>query len=272
MRVINLGLTCNNACIFCAPQDFSIPVSPRDVSALVALVEPGEVVGLQGGEPTLREDLPEIVRTIDEHRAGRIVLQTNGRRFAYRAYARAMRESSSALSLDVSLHGSTEAMHEYHTETPGSFKQTVLGIRNARAEGIEIGVTTVVTRSNYRHLADIAQIVAGLGARAVHFPIVERFGRAAQNALRLVPPRELVKPYLSRGVAEAKRLGLRVVVGDQGAEELFVGIGEVAKSELEETSRKSLPVLSAGVFHHGRRVRDIAWEAVSDNGEQRQSQ
>jgi MoaA/NifB/PqqE/SkfB family radical SAM enzyme len=232
MRVIGLGVTCNNACVFCAQGElFARAPEPRDVSALVSSVERGAVIALQGGEPTLREDLPAIVRALAERGARKIVLQTNGRRFAYRAYARALREASGALSLDVSLHGSTEAMHDYHTQTPGSFRQTVIGMRHARSEGIEFGVTTVVTRSNYRHLGEIVSVAAGLGARAVHFAPAENLGRASRAFDRAGAPAELVRPHLGRAIAEATRSRLGFVVGDRASEpavrELFAGLGEV---------------------------------------------
>lgn len=198
---------------------------------LVAHVEAGEIVAFVGGEPTLREELLDAVRGADARGARKILLQTNGRRLAYRSYARALREASSRLVLDVSLHGSTEPMHDYHTDTPGSFRQTALGLRHARAEGIDAGVTTVITRSNYRHLVEIVQLVRGLGARAIHLAMAEHLGKAARAADRVLPPPELVRPYLVRAIAEAERLGLGWLAGDRASSaevrERFAGIGEV---------------------------------------------
>ncbi|MDI3287101.1 radical SAM protein [Polyangium sp. 15x6] len=240
--VLSLGSTCNNACVFCAQGERSafLPRGREAKGLDLAMglrVEPGDVVFVQGGEPTLAEDLPAVVRALDERGARRIVVQTNGRRLAYRAYARALREASSKLSLDVSLHGSTEPMHDYHTQTPGSFKQTALGVRHARAEGIEVGTTTVITRSNYRHLAEIVQLSRALGARAAHLARASRFGRAARAADRIVAPEDLVRPQLTRALAEAARLGMGWLAGEKASHaevrELFAGLGEVEIVEAE---------------------------------------
>jgi len=247
-QVLSLGSTCNNACVFCAQGERS--VSPeREAEGLVlsrrVCVEPGDVVYVQGGEPTIADDLPAVIRDLDERGARRIVVQTNGRRLAYRSYARALREASRKLSLDVSLHGSTEPMHDYHTQTPGSFKQTALGVRHARAEGIEACVTTVITRSNYRHLVEIVQLARALGARAVHLARAERFGRAARAADRIVAPDELVRPHLVRALAEASRLGMGSLAGERASSaevrELFAGLGEVeiAKAATVGSSREA---------------------------------
>jgi MoaA/NifB/PqqE/SkfB family radical SAM enzyme len=236
MRQIALGPSCNNACIFCAQGEMRAreadgALVEARILEEIGRVDAGEVIALVGGEPTLAEGLTGWIRAADARGARRIIVQTNGRRLAYRAYARALREASSRLTLDVSLHGATEAMHEYHTATAGSFRQTLMGLRHARAEGIETAVTTVVTRSNYRHLVEIVALARSAGAGAVHFAIAERYGSAARDAARVLPPIELTRPYLARAVAEADRLGLGWLVGDKAsAAEVrarFAGLGEV---------------------------------------------
>jgi MoaA/NifB/PqqE/SkfB family radical SAM enzyme len=254
MRAIALGLTCNNACIFCAQGDLS---TQRPGRAMVKLEEigPNEVVAFVGGEPTLDDELPGMVREAHARGARRILVQTNGRRLAYRSYARAMREASDKLTLDISLHGSSAAMHEYHTQTVGSFQQTALGIRNAAAEGMNVGVTVVITRSNYRHLVEVIQLVRGLGAKAVKFVVAEPLGRAEEAADRIVPPMELVEPHLIRAVREATSLGLGWVVGERSSSatvrECFAGLGEVqesaavvARAEAGNKPRMRLPVMA----------------------------
>ncbi len=255
MRAIALGLTCNNACVFCAQGELSAQRPGRPEFRL-ADVEPNEVVAFVGGEPTLDEELPALVQGAHERGARRIIVQTNGRRLAYRAYARVLREASDRLSLDVSLHGSSASMHDYHTQTPGSFQQTALGVRHARAEGIEVGITTVVTRSNYRHLVEIVQVARGLGAKAIKFVPAQRFGRAERSADRIIAPVELVEPYLTRALREAARFGFGWVVGDRAsspmAREGFAGLGEVelpaatgtGRGETARGSRMRLPVIA----------------------------
>jgi|HubBroStandDraft_6_1064221.scaffolds.fasta_scaffold85656_4 MoaA/NifB/PqqE/SkfB family radical SAM enzyme len=256
MRAILLGMRCNNACVFCAQGDGDARAPAEvDPAGAIAAVEPGESVAFQGGEPTIFAGLAAWIRAADARGAARIVVQTNGRRLAYRAYARALGEASERLVLDVSLHGSTAPMHEYHTGVPGSFAQTVQGLRNARAEGIRAGVTTVVTRSSFRHLAEIVRVAHAAGALAIHFAPAEPSGRAATNRPRIVPEAEMVLPHLQRAVAEAQRLGLGVQVGDRAtpssAGELFAGIGAVEPLPAGK-ARVSLPVFGRGPGDGGR--------------------
>jgi MoaA/NifB/PqqE/SkfB family radical SAM enzyme len=244
---IFLGFACNNACVFCAQGAMrDREEGPPDVAALIATITPGETVAFMGGEPTVHDELPAWIAAADARGAARIVVQTNGRRLAYRAFTRALREASTKLALDVALQGASAAMHDYHTGTPGSFEQTVRGVRTARAERIPVGITTVVTRSNFRHLGEIARLAHTAGAEAIHFAKAEPFGRAAIARDRVVPAREMVLPYLTRAASEAQRLGLDVVVGARETGSIFAGIGEIEPvvEKAPPTVRKtSLPVL-----------------------------
>ena len=251
MRVVALAFACNNACIFCAQGklratsgDPSLDAE-RAVERAASEVARGETVALVGGEPTLDDRLPSFVRALDAAGAGRIVVQTNGRRLAYRSYARLLREASERLSLEVSIAGSTEAMHDYHTGTPGSFKQTVTGLRNARAEQLPASVSCVVTRSNFRHLADVVRICHAVSARGLRLALAQPLGAARELRDRVVPAPELVTPYLVIARTEAEKLGLAVTVTttsapEEGAAGAFAGLGPV-ETETETDVRRPLP-------------------------------
>lgn len=247
MKIVFLGFACNNACVFCAQGALrKKETGPPDVAAQIAAISPGDTVAFTGGEPTVHDELPAWIKAADAQGAARIVVQTNGRRLAYHAFTRALREASPRLALDVALQGATAAMHEYHTGTPGSFEQTVRGARQARAERIPVGITTVVTRSNFRHLGEIARLAHAVGAEAIHLAKTEPLGRAAEARDRLLPARQMVLPHLTRAAAEARRLGLVVVVGDLKPTGIFAGIGET-EPPMEGTQmtgrRTSLPLL-----------------------------
>jgi MoaA/NifB/PqqE/SkfB family radical SAM enzyme len=233
MRTVALGLACNNACIFCAQGRLREERAPVDVSvvdAQLSTIEPGDHVAFVGGEPTLHDPLPTWLRAAEARRAARIILQTNGRRLAYASYAQALAAASSHLSLDVSLHGSTEAMHDYHTGVDGSFRQTVLGLRHARASHVPTFVTTVITRSNFRHLLEILRVLDASGVRGQQLVVALPFGSAGRAADRVVPALELIKPHVLRAVSEARQLGIALRVGDQTSDpdllERFAGLGE----------------------------------------------
>lgn len=236
MRLIALGAACNNACVFCAQGAMRERATPVHATSAIASITPGEVVAFVGGEPTLRGDLPELLAAAIAHGAARVILQTNARRLAYATYARSLVEAAASLSLDASLHGATIAMHDYHTSVDGSFAQTIAGLRSARSLGVRVAITTVLTRSNFRHATEIVRVAHAVGARAIQLVVAQSFGRAARAFDRIVPAIELVKEHLDRAEAEARSLGLAIGSDD------FAGIGEVEQVDVSRP-RVTLPVL-----------------------------
>ena len=222
MHIVQLGSRCNNACIFCAAegQASSASTSVEAIEAVLDSIEDGESVAFVGGEPTLHELLADWVARA-RRRGARVLVQTNARRLAYRAYALALAEAG-VVALDVSLHGSSAPMHDYHTSVEGSFRQTLRGGANASNAGMQVWVTCVVTRSNFRHLAEIVRVAKAAGAQAIRFQAPRLAGRAVDASDRIVAHPELVMPYLRRAVAAGRRCRLEVVSGPPPAGSGFV--------------------------------------------------
>lgn len=254
MHFLELGFRCNNSCVFCAQGRLRDQAPASRIAALLASadsVAPGEDVALVGGEPTLLDELPVLVQRVRERGARTILIQTNGRRLAVPGVAEAL-ASAGVTALDVSLHGANEATHDYHTSVKDSFRQTVAGLRRARASRLSFVTSTVITRSNFRHLAEIVRVAHALGARAVRFQCALPAGNAARGAV--VPSWPMVRPHLIRAVALARQLGVGCVAPDAGVvhdvpEGWFAGPGHV---ESPDPSAETQPFDSAS--SHSRRV------------------
>src|SRR5579883_3037250 len=118
MRPIFLGFSCNSSCIFCAQGSLRIAGQPVPDAAVLEAVQGGSDVAFMGGEPTLREDLPRLIKTAKDAGARWVLLQTNGRRLIYPDYVKALKEAGLD-ACEVALYGSTAPMHDYHTAAPG---------------------------------------------------------------------------------------------------------------------------------------------------------
>ena len=196
-------------------------------------------IAFLGGEPTLRDELPRWVRAAKAAAASWVLVQTNGRRLAYASYAGAL-AAAGVDAVEIALAGSTAAMHEYHTGVPGSFSQTLLGIRHARGLGLAVGVGVVVTRSNFRHLPEIVRLAAAQGARSVRLAPALPYGRAGRDWLRVVPEATMIAPFL----AAAERAGM--LLGLREDEALFAGLGPAdvdaqAAMEKDREARSMVP-------------------------------
>ncbi len=182
-----------------------------------------------GGEPTI---LPELT-SWTSFAAGigfrQVQVQTNGRRLSYRSYAREL-SAAGVGDLDVSIHGHDAAVHDFHVGADGAFSQTTAGISNALAAGMSVGTTTVVTRSNFRHLEDVVRLSLRLGASRVHLAAAAARGSAEASFDSVVPRFALAQEPVKRALDVARSAGVPAIVS--GFPACFLGDHAPASMDL----------------------------------------
>jgi MoaA/NifB/PqqE/SkfB family radical SAM enzyme len=211
---LKVGFDCNNRCQFCVQGEKRARHAPRPAEELRAILRDERArvhsVVFTGGEPTMRRELPELVSYARELGYSRIQVQSNGRMFAHMGYARQLVECG-ANEFSPALHGHVAALHDHLTAAPGSFAQTVSGIRNLKVLGQLVLTNTVVTRSNFRNLPEIARLLSSLGVDQFQLAFVHPVGTAGAAYDAVVPRMELVAPYLSDALRVGIRAGRRVM-------------------------------------------------------------
>jgi len=209
---LKLGFSCNNRCRFCVQGDKRHRVPDlRTAEVRERLTEArahADSIVFTGGEVTLRPDLTELVALARELGFSTIQIQTNGRYFAYRAQCEALIEAG-ANEFSPALHGPTAEVHDYLTRAPGSFGQTVRGIRNLKALNQPVITNSVVTRANYRLLRPLAQRLVRLGVDQYQLAFVHPVGSAGTDFYSVVPRLSLVAAHVAAGLDVGLRAGVR---------------------------------------------------------------
>jgi hypothetical protein len=211
--------SCDNACVFCGQQGTPEHVPPRD--EITRLLEAARAVSsevtLTGGEPTLHPDLAGIVEEARRRGFARIGIQSNGRR------PEMMRALAAAGLSDVhlSIHGGVAAAHDYHTRIDGSFAQALATLSEARAVGLDVAVTTVLTRSNARGLGDLARVLSMRSASAWCITVPRVRGRASDLFDRVVPRLGIAMPFAIHALQIA--MAARIPVFFRGAPSCLLG-------------------------------------------------
>jgi radical SAM protein with 4Fe4S-binding SPASM domain len=156
---------CQNRCDFCYA---SSPYRGADVREMT-LDEIRTVIGriqgeaqvptisFTGGEPTLRDDLPDMVR----HASGlgmRTNLITNGIRCSDPAFV-AEFAAAGLNSAQVSLESHRADIHDAITGNRGSHEKTLRGIENLKNAGIYTHTNTTICVKNRDHLPGLASFV-----------------------------------------------------------------------------------------------------------------
>lgn len=230
-HLVQLGLGCNNRCVFCAQRGLAIADAPSDAWVRTALergrAEGHAGVAFVGGEPTLHAELPAWVERAHTLGFSDVRVQTNARMLAYPTYLGAL-TAARLTGVEVSLQGPAPAVHDYHTRVPGSFRQTVKGLLNVRGTAVEAAITTVVTRSNFRNLEELAELVAAVEARAWLLAAARPLGEAAAQAPCVIPAPEMILPPVARAAERARRAGVLVATDEAPLPRRFIGLGQVA--------------------------------------------
>src|SRR5512136_458640 len=159
--VWNVTRRCNLKCVHCYSSSQNILYSDelttqegkRLIDDLAASGSP--VLLLSGGEPLMRQDLPELAQyAVDK--GMRVVISTNGTLITKKL---AKVFSDIGLSyIGVSLDGLRE-VHDSFRGVKGAFDKTLRGIRNARDAGIKVGIRFTVSRKNWQEIPGIFDFI-----------------------------------------------------------------------------------------------------------------
>lgn len=211
---VKTGFKCNNRCIFCVQgnkRDLYGNKSTEEVKEILrGAVQDSDSIVFTGGEVTIRPDFIELVRFARDQGFRRIQVQTNGRMLAYKKFARDTVEAG-ANEFSPAVHGHTAKLHDDLTRCEGSFEQSVRSIRNLKELGQRVITNSVITRSNFRHLPELAALLVRLGVDQYQFAFVHALGTAQEHFSQVVPRMALIEPYVKRGIQVGVRAG-RIVL------------------------------------------------------------
>jgi len=169
---------------------------------------PAAVVWLGGGEPTLRADLPELVRAVRAALPSRVALGlgTDGLALGAPEVASALR-SWGVDRVRIPLHAARGDAHDWLTDTPGAARRVARAVRACVAAGLRVEVEVVVTRPTVDMLPETVAAAARLGAQGVHLRRVQARGPAGAAFVSLSPRLGLAEPLLERAVRGAEAQG-----------------------------------------------------------------
>ncbi|MCX5796723.1 MAG: radical SAM protein [Elusimicrobia bacterium] len=201
--LLKVGYTCNNNCVFChsRPLRRHPDLATREIQRriLQARSQGAEMVVLSGGEPTLRSDLPSLLRFARAHGL-RTGLITNGRRFVYPGFA-AQLASSGLGFVYLSFHSPSRRTHALSARTD-SLPETLAALDQLIRLGVPVTVNAVVTGHNIGKLSALVDLLAARRPDKIKLSVLEPKGAALDDPA-LCPPlgaaARAINAALSRG-------------------------------------------------------------------------
>ena len=211
--LMSLTSTCSNACVFCGLAEHADLQANQafPIDTLGALLAQGALaITFTGGEPTLVPDaLKEAVGAARAAGFRSIGVQTNGHAFAALAAPLA---SLGLTDVHLSVHGPNATAHDYHTGKEGSFEALWNAAGAAHRAGLKVVATTVLTRSDYRVLSEMATLLRARGVSAWQLSVPHARGRAQAHFDRVYPRLGMAIPFALHALETARRVQLPAFV------------------------------------------------------------
>jgi MoaA/NifB/PqqE/SkfB family radical SAM enzyme len=210
---VDLSVTfrCQNSCVHCyaggshQTDELSTGEWKRVIDRLYRVGV--FILTFTGGEPTLREDLPELL-SYGQQRGLVTGLITNGRNLSDENYVRVLEESGLDF-IQVTLESHKPEVHDLMTGVKGSWNETVAGIKNLVPTKIYATTNSTLSRYNAGDFLDTLDFLKELGVAAFGCNSLIYSGKAKDVVDDFVFPLEDLKTVLPKVQDKAAKLGLK---------------------------------------------------------------
>jgi radical SAM protein with 4Fe4S-binding SPASM domain len=202
---------CNNDCAHCYnARARSFP--ELDTSGWKQVLDKVWELGIPhvvftGGEPTLRQDLPELIAHAE--RNGQITgLNTNARRMSDPRYVEALVEAGLD-HVQITVESNDASVHDDMVGAKGAFPQTIAGVKNALASPLFVMTNTTMLQTNVHTIPATLDFLAELGVPTIGLNALIHSGRGATVGTGLID-REL-RPLLETARVKTELRGQRLI-------------------------------------------------------------
>ncbi|HVO36730.1 MAG TPA: radical SAM protein [Candidatus Acidoferrum sp.] len=210
---MDLALTfrCQNDCVHCyagGPHETEEMTTTQWKEVINRLHQIGVFIAtFTGGEPTLRDDLPELL----QHAQNKGIvtgLITNGRRLKDMDYVKTL-EKAGLDFVQITLESHKAAIHDRITSAKGSWKETVQGIRNAVSTQIYVTTNTTLNKYNIDDFPETIDFIKEIGVMGFGCNSLIYSGKASEIGEEFAVSLETLKESLPKVNEKANRLGLK---------------------------------------------------------------
>ena len=210
---IVLGYDCNLGCTYCTITDEmrrrALPAErvAREIDRAAA--RGFREIAFTGGEPTIRPDLPALVKHARRRGFEHVKVASNGLRYAHAPYL----EHLVACGVDrfhVSMHAPGDEAYEATVRREGTAALRREAMANLVARGLDPVADLILKEDTYRDTRDWIQALHAVGVRRFALWLVSLTDQNEGNVAQLPRLRD-VAPRLAPAFDDARRGGYEVV-------------------------------------------------------------
>lgn len=189
-----MGYECNLKCDYCSITD---EMRKRNMTTerIKREIKCGLKMGFRdvsfgGGEPTIRNDLLELVSFAKENGAGKIKIQSNGLMYYYRDFCEKLIEKGAG-RFHISVMGHNKELYDKITGWNGSYEFVIAGIKNLLNLNVDVFLDVIIKNDTYIHLIEIIKFYSGMGVKNFFLWLVSLTDRNKYNYESLPSVKEM---------------------------------------------------------------------------------
>ena len=202
--VLEVTEACPNACLHCynywrddrAPLRSSGTLTRDEIRAIIRNIRADsrlKHVGISGGEPLLRRDLPGIVSDLNDEGLGVLVI-TGGGSLTEAVLSRFPRETA----FEMTLFSSDAALHDRVAGRAGAFARLIKAALLVTGRGHPLAISVVANRLNAHRTGDALRLGLALGGNAFLFNRMNLTRATLPHAGELAPTPEQLSAALDQ--------------------------------------------------------------------------
>jgi radical SAM protein with 4Fe4S-binding SPASM domain len=206
-----LTFRCQNNCVHCYAGGPHETVEMNTAQWKEVINKLGDIgifiLTFTGGEPTLREDLPELLQYAQNK--GMVTgLITNGRRLKDKAYVETL-EKAGLDFVQITLESHKAQIHDLMTDSKGSWLETIAGIKNAVNSQIYVTTNSTLSKHNASEFLETIDFIKELKVAAFGCNSLIYSGKANAVDEEFAITYETIKELLPSIREKAQQLGLK---------------------------------------------------------------
>ncbi len=210
---IVLGYDCNLGCTYCTITDEmrQRALPPERIAREIdqAAARGFKDVAFTGGEPTIRSDLPALVKHARKRGFEHVKVSSNGLRYAHAPYLDHL-VACGVDQFNVSVHAFSDAAYEATVRREGTAPHRRAGIENLVARGLDPVADLILKNDTYRDARAWIASLHALGVRRFALWLVSLTDQNAGKVEQL-PRISDVVPYITPAFDDARQGGYEVV-------------------------------------------------------------
>lgn len=177
----NYTYKCNFNCNHCYSRDrlglMDLSYQQRIIIADNLIRNKVFTVNLGGGEPLLCDDCYDIIKYLRSHKT-KVNLSTNGWKISDESILRLKEVDLSGVY--ISLDNINPEKHDELRNKKGSFEEACSAIQRFSKAGINVNISTVITKDNFHNLKSLIDYCYRLGAQGLNLKRLKTMGNARE--------------------------------------------------------------------------------------------